>query len=102
MHASSDHTQHRGRRSGERRASITRSSPRHRSRLDAPATVTFYTAPLSDVSGMAADPFAIQSRLARSHRRASFWSMPPSSTGNARATARSATSSHRPTPCSSD
>ena len=38
-------------------------------KLDAPATLTLYTAPLSDVSGMAADPIAIDSARAKSSAR---------------------------------
>jgi hypothetical protein len=37
--------------------------------LDAPATVTLHTAPLSDVSGMAADPIAISSTRANAPGR---------------------------------
>ena len=37
--------------------------------FDAPATVTLHTAPLSDVSGMAADPVAFDSARARASAR---------------------------------
>jgi hypothetical protein len=39
------------------------------SRLDAPATVTLHTAPLSDVSGLAADPFAFNPTRVKSSAR---------------------------------
>ena len=52
-----------------RRGSITRSSPRHHLELDAPATVTLHTAPLSDVSALAADPFAFNPTRAKSSAR---------------------------------
>ena len=39
------------------------------SRLDAPATVTLHTAPLSDVSALAADPFAFNPTRAKSSAR---------------------------------
>lgn len=38
-------------------------------KLDAPATLTLYEAPLSDVSGMAADPVALDSVRAREAAR---------------------------------
>ena len=38
-------------------------------RLDAPATVTLHTAPLSDVSAMAADPIAFTPARAKSSAR---------------------------------
>lgn len=38
-------------------------------RLDAPATLTLYEAPLSDVSGMAADPIALDTVRAREAAR---------------------------------
>jgi hypothetical protein len=37
--------------------------------FDAPATVTLHTAPLSDVSGMAADPIALNSTRANAQAR---------------------------------
>ena len=38
-------------------------------KLDAPATLTLYTAPLSDVSGMAADPVVLDSARAKAPAR---------------------------------
>ena len=59
-------------------------------RFDAPATVTLHTGPLSDVSGMAANPISLNS--AQMLRRGSSSWTAPSWPGSARDIANGATS----------
>ena len=70
--------------------------------LDAPATVTLHTAPLSDVSGMAADPIALNT-----HTRKRSGAARPRGRHRARVATRALPrrrdiSSRPPIPCSSD
>jgi hypothetical protein len=70
-------------------------------KLDAPATITLYTAPFSDVSGMAACLSRSIPRVPRHPRGSCSWTG-ASSHGNGRGTERPNTSSHQLTPYSSE
>ena len=67
-------------------------------KLDAPATLTLYAAPLSDVSGMAADPMVLDTARGTGARATRPRDQQRARLAAQRATARRSTSSHQPIP----